>query len=304
MKYIKLFMLLVAATVFAACSDDDSWNSKEVTVGFDNTSLTIKENSGIVNIPVNVNGLRNGDIALVIKTEETGTNPAVEDVNYIITDKTLNLKADDLEEGVVNIELKTIDDDEINDNRTFKLIIADAKGATIENNEITVTLRDNDAAFYEKFFGTWTLNATEYNGSSQPPTPFTAKIKITGPTDEADADYDNILYASSAAMFNVGVNLDCEWRFAYSFDMATKTGSLDFICGDLVASYGSSYQWTWVGVNAAGTNFSMDDIKGPWALGEGDAFPTTISWGTKDLILYRPGQGWWVWLYDITITKN
>ena len=154
MKYIKLFMLLVAATVFAACSDDDSWNSKEVTVGFDNPTLSIKENGGLVNIPINVKGLRNGDIALVIKAEETGDNPAVEDVNYMITDKTLNLKADDLEEGVVNIELKTIDDQEINENRTLKLIIADAKGATIENNEITITLRDNDAAFYEKFFGT------------------------------------------------------------------------------------------------------------------------------------------------------
>lgn len=303
MKYIKLFMLLVAATVFAACSDDDSWNSKEVTVGFDNPTLSIKENSGLVNIPINVKGLRNGDIALVIKAEETGDNPAVEDVNYMITDKTLNLKADDLEEGVVNIELKTIDDQEINENRTLKLIITDAKGATIENNEITITLRDNDAAFYEKFFGTWTLNATEYNGPDDPPTPFTAKIKITGPNDEADADYNNILYASSAGMFDVGVSLDCEWRFAYSFDMATKTGSLDFICNDLVASYGSSYQWTWVGVNAAG-NLSLDDIKGPWALGEGDSFPTTISWGNKDLILYRPGQGWWVWLYDITITKD
>ena len=304
MKYIKLFMLLVAATVFAACSDDDSWNSKEVTVGFDNPTLSIKENSGLVNIPINVKGLRNGDIALVIKAEETGDNPAVEDVNYLITDKTLNLKADDLEEGVVNIELKTIDDQEINENRTLKLIITDAKGATIENNEITITLRDNDAAFYEKFFGTWTLNATEYNGSNKPATPFTAKIKITGPNDEADADYNNILYASSAGMFDVGVSLDCEWRFAYSFDMATKTGSLDFICGDLVASYASSFQWTWVGVNAAGTNYSFDDIKGPWALGEGDAFPTTISWGNKDLLLYRPGQGAWVWLYDITITKD
>ena len=303
MKYIKLFMLLVAATVFAACSDDDSWNSKEVTVGFDNPTLSIKENSGLVNIPINVKGLRNGDIALVIKAEETGDNPAVEDVNYMITDKTLNLKADDLEEGVVNIELKTIDDQEINENRTLKLIITDAKGATIENNEITITLRDNDAAFYEKFFGTWTLNATEYNGSSKPTTPFTAKIKITGPNDEADADYNNILYASSAGMFDVGTSLDCEWHFAYSFDMATKTGSLDFICGDIVASYGSSYQWTWAGVNAAG-NLSLDDIKGPWALGEGDAFPTTISWGNKDLLLFRPGDGAWVWLYDITITKD
>ena len=74
MKYIKLFMLLVAATVFAACSDDDSWNSKEVTVGFDNPTLSIKENSGLVNIPINVKGLRNGDIALAINTNAINSN--------------------------------------------------------------------------------------------------------------------------------------------------------------------------------------------------------------------------------------
>ena len=182
MKYIKLFMLLAVVSLFAACSSDDDYNTNETTVSFANNAITTKESAGIVNIPINVTGLRNGDISLRIVTEEVGANPAKEDVNYMITDKTLTLKADTLQSGVINVEVKMVDDDEINENRTFKLTIASVNGATVGTNaSTTITIRDNDAAFYEKFFGKWTLSGN-IEGSTGV-SPFSKDVTISGVTD-------------------------------------------------------------------------------------------------------------------------
>ena len=86
MKYFKLFMLLLVACTFAACSDDDNNNTNgETTVSFANATLKLKESAGLVNIPIKVEGARNGDVSVVVKAEEVGESPAVEDKNYIIT---------------------------------------------------------------------------------------------------------------------------------------------------------------------------------------------------------------------------
>lgn len=304
MKYIKLFMVLVVASVLAvSCSDDDGYNTNDATVGFESTTFTTKESAGIVNIPVKVEGLRNGNVALTVKAEETGVNPAKEDVNYIITDKTLNLNADTLDARTINIEVKMVDDSEINDDRTFKLVITEADGAEIVAGEITVTIRDNDAAFYEKFFGKWILSATEVVDNNGNEAPYQTEITITGETDEENPDYDNILTAQSSAMFNVGVDLDCQWRFRYSFDPSSKQGTLGFICGEQVASYGSAYKWIWA--TDDGQYLTTDDITAPWALGEDNAFPTTIKFPEDSyLYLYHQGTGIWVILYDLKLTKK
>lgn len=301
--YIKLFMLLATIPVFIACSDDDDYNTKEATIGFESTTYTTKESAGILNVPVNINGLRNGNVSFTVKAEEVGTNPAKEDVNYMITDKTLNLNADTLETGTVNVEIKMVDDSEINDDRTFKLTIVQANGAEIVSGETTITIRDNDAAFYEKFFGKWTLSGTEVVDNDGNTAPFSADITISGETDEENADYDNILSATSTGMFNVGVDLDCEWRFRYTFDVNTKTGTIGFICGEQVASYGSSYQWIWA--TDDGRYITTDDVTAPWSLGENDAFPTSIKFPSESyLYLYQPGAGLWVILYDLELTKK
>ena len=311
MKYIKLFMFAAVMSLFAACSDDENYNGNgEVTLGFENSELTVKENTGYVNVPIKINGLRDGDVKVTISTAEVGNNPAKEDVNYMITTKTLTLKADTLNSGVLNVELKTVDDQTINENRTFSITIESAKGAEITGNKtIQITLRDNDALIYEKFFGKWTLNAKQQVFDDQGyPVPgeyndFSAEVTISGTTDEENADYDHILTASCPRMFDVGISLDCSWRFRYSFDKGTKQGTLGFICGDLVASYGDQYQWTWATDN--GSQITFDDITAPWALGEGDVLPETIVFPeNKNLYLYQPGAGLWDQLYEITLTKN
>lgn len=303
MKYIKLFMLLAVVSLFAACSSDDDYNTNETTVSFANNAITTKESAGIVNIPINVTGLRNGDISLRIVTEEVGANPAKEDVNYMITDKTLTLKADTLQSGVINVEVKMVDDDEINENRTFKLTIASLNGATVGTNaSTTITIRDNDAAFYEKFFGKWTLSGN-IEGSTGV-SPFSKDVTISGVTDEESADYNNILTVSAPGLVNVGVSVDCEWHFRYSFNTEAKTGTLGFICGEIIGSYGDAYQWMWASIGA-NNQLTTDDVTAPWALGENDAFPTTITFPeSASLAFYQPGNGVWRIFSNLKLTKK
>lgn len=302
MKYIKLFMLLAVVSLFAACSSDDDFNTKEATVSFASDSVVTKESAGLVNIPINVEGLRNGNVTVQVKAEEVGENPAKEDVNYMITTKTINIKADTLASGTMNVEVKMVDDSEINENRTFKLTIVSANGAKIGKNASTiVTIRDNDAAFYEKFFGKWTLtgNITSSSGTSA----FSKVVTISGATDENSDDYDNILTVSATGFINVGVSLDCEWHMRYNFDLATKKGTVGIICGETVATYGSTYEWMWA--TDDGKSYTLDDVTAPWALGEGDAFPTTITFPeSQALYFYQPGAGVWRILEGLKLTKK
>lgn len=302
MKYIKLFMLLAVVSLFAACSSDDDFNTKEATVSFASDSVVTKESAGIVNIPISVTGVRNGNVTVTVKAEEEGVNPAKEDVNYMITSKTINIKADTLASGTMNVEVKMVDDSEINDNRTFKLTIVSANGAKIEGNASTiVTIHDNDAAFYEKFFGKWNLSGNIQSSSGV--SAFSKDVTISGETDETADDYDHVLTVSAPGFINVGASIDCEFHLNYNFDLATKKGTIGIVCGEVIATYGSSYEWMWVTDN--GVSYTTDDVTAPWALGENDAFPTTITFpASKSLYFYQPGAGAWRILTDLKLTKK
>lgn len=304
MKYIKFLMLTVVAVLMASCSnDDDSTNSKSTTVGFTNPTVVVKENTGIFRVPISIEGKRNGDIHFTVEVEETGANPAKEDVNYLITSKKLVLPNDTTGSATLGVEIKTVDDNVINENRTFKLKITNIKGGDLATSECIVTLRDNDAAFYEKFFGKWTMTAIDNKGK-----PLEKTITITGPSDEEDPAYNNVLTATGIGLLNVGVALDVSWHFNYSFDPVTKKGTLGFVMGEEVATYSTSYSWIWVTDN--GASYTTDDLTTEWALGENDTFPTEFTWSQTfeekgpALYLYQMGAGAWASLSNIKITKQ
>lgn len=303
MKYTKIFMALLMALFMVACSDDDdAINTNQTTLGFENEAIVVKENVGYFNVPIKIAGYRNGNVKVNVVATPVGENGAVEDVNYMITDKSVQLLSenDTTDNATLNIQIKTIDDQEINENRSFTLEITSAEGATITTKTIQITLRDNDAAFYEKFFGKWTLTAIDDEGK-----PVEKTINISGPSDEEDPDYDNFLYAFAPGLFNVGVALDCNWNFSYSFDPATKKGTLGIVCGEEVSSYADYYYWIWLGDN--GVEYTDDDIVAEWELGENDEFPQTIEWDPEArLWLYAiaPSQGWWVRISNIKLTRQ
>lgn len=294
---------MAVVSLFAACSDDEDYNSKnDVTLEFAQTEMKFKESQGIVNVPVKVSGARNGQVAFVVSAKEVGDNPAKEDENYIITDKTLTLAVDTLKDGVVNVEVKMVDDEEINEARTFQLDITSVKGATLgEHKTVLVTVGDNESLFYEKFFGKWQL--TGYNADDKK---VSCEITISGETDEDSPDYNNILTAEAPGLFNVGVTLDCTWHFRYSFDERTQIGTFGFVCGEEVASYGNVYEWAWATDN--GQSLIFDDLLVAWRLEDGH-IPTTIKFpADRTLYLYQykyqAQLGYFDVLYDITLTKK
>ena len=165
MKINKIFALLLAATLFAACSDDDNdWNNGNATVSMGQTEISVKENKGIFNVPIEVEGTQNGPIRITVEVAETGENPAMDNIHYYVTSKTILIPAD-ATSG--NIEIATVDDDDINETRTFTVTITKVEGGSIGTNAVTtVSLRDNDSAFYEKLQGKWKMEgASPYTGN-------------------------------------------------------------------------------------------------------------------------------------------
>lgn len=306
MKYLKLLILLVCASVFASCSDDDNFNTKSATVGFTVDQVTFKENSGLVNIPIEIKGRINGDIKLVVSVSGKGDNPAEENKNYIITDKSLTMLAanDTAATATLNVELTTVDDDVINENREFTLTIASCKGAEVSRKSIDVTLRDNDAAFYEKFFGSWKLEGTLQNSSGT--SKISKDIVISGPTDESDKSYNNYLTVSASKMMNVGADLDFTWRFAYTFDKKTKTGTLALVMGEEVSKFGGTYSWSFYSLDDAGARVETPYTT-TWSL-ENGVFPKTISlFPDKAIAFYggkASGKGTWAYFEFISMTRK
>ena len=204
-------MLLAVVTFFGACSsDDDSWNSAaDVTVSMKNPTMVIKENMGLTNVPIEVKGKTNGNVYVTLAVKEVGSNPAKEDVHYYITDKTISIS-----DSIGYVEVEPVDDDEINDDRTFEITIVEAKGAEIGNATTQVSLRDNDSQIYEKLQGKWKLTGVSRQGA-----PMESVVKIIGASDEKDGDYNNTLYLTGMAVSSSSARL--------SFDEKTKEIAFD-----------------------------------------------------------------------------
>lgn len=214
MKYIKLLMLLAVVTFFGACSsDDDSWNTAaDVTVSMKNPTMVIKENMGLTNVPIEVKGKTNGNVYVTLAVKEVGSNPAKEDVHYYITDKTISIS-----DSIGYVEVEPVDDDEINDDRTFEITIVEAKGAKIGNATTQVSLKDNDSQIYEKLQGKWKLTGVSRQG-----TPMESVVKIIGASDEKDGDYNNTLYLTGMAVSSSSA------RLSFHYDKDKKEGYVAF----------------------------------------------------------------------------
>ena len=212
--------LLFSSAIFVGCSEDEVvMNSSDAKVGFASSEITIKESTGLAQIPINVTGEQNGAVDVEIVVEEYGNNPAKEDTHFYITDKTLRISAED---KTVGLELVTVDDEEINENRTFIVKIASAKGANIDEatKACIVTLKDNDANFYEKLAGSWKLTSSD--GQT-----YDAKITIY---DENNPKYEKEMILG----FNLqGINLS--FTISYSYDIEANKISLVMITGEKLA---------------------------------------------------------------------
>lgn len=254
MKYIKLLMLLAVVTFFGACSsDDDSWNSAaDVTVSMKNPTMVIKENMGLTNVPIEVKGKTNGNVYVTLAVKEVGKKPAKEDVHYYITDKTISIS-----DSIGYVEVEPVDDDEINDDRTFEITIVEAKGAKIGNATTQVSLKDNDSQIYEKLQGKWKLTAVNRQGA-----PLESVVKIIGASDEKDGDYNHTLYLTGMAVSSSSARLSFNAKDGYvAFD---NLGKYNFIEGyDFTKDLG--IMGNIVLSNLSNGSLTTTPIKGTWS---------------------------------------
>ena len=299
MKHIKsLLLLAVALPFFASCSDDDNnANTAECTVGFESTTVSIDETSGLVQVPITVSGRRNGPIHLTIETAPAGSNGAEEGTNYLITDKTLTLNADTLSTGTIYVEVKPVDDLGVNPDRSFTMTIASADGAEISTAQTTVTIADNDGDFYAAFAGTWTMTATASNGS-------TVSIPLTMTTSpEGTPNYGNIINCTASNVMGDGESYS--WKFIYAFDPASQQGALAFNCdGESFIGQYLGYNLLWL-FTFEGDGLFSGTVPLFWSLTEEGSIPTTLSVDPSyALYLYIDGAGWLENYSNITIPRS
>lgn len=296
-----MFMLAVATVCLAsACSDDDNYNtnSKGTTVEFASTEMTVNENADIFNIPVTVSGERNGKVSFRIEVSEVGQNPAKEDVNYIVTTKKISLDADTMKTNTANVEVKAVDDRNMNADRTFAVTIVSADGATVGNNKtITVTLKDNDTSFFNIFSGEWKLVGTyKYTNSEdnkEYTKSFSQNITISSPSDADNFEHRLFAYAPNWVIPNLPVSGNFNIQFIYTYNSSRKTGTLAFESGIEAMGYDSGlshFSWTFAkyvdGAQARG-NYSAT-----WAPTEDQSVPDEITFDeNSSLAILETGMG-------------
>ena len=216
MKYIKLLSLLVAVLFLGACSDDDvkKNSAADVTVSMGTATISPRESAGIVSLPIKVEGPTNGMVTLTVETREVGSNPAVENTNYYVTTKKINITGS---EGYVELEM--VDDDEINDPRSFEVTIVKVEHAKLNEAAKTtsVVIRDNDYEPYDRLQGTWTLTYKNYDGAVQ-----RQKVTITGADDPSEYIYNKLLYLEGMLLEKSKAHL------SFNFDTANNTCYVSF----------------------------------------------------------------------------
>lgn len=216
MKYIKLLSLLVAVLFLGACSDDDvkKNSAADVTVSMGTATISPRESAGVVSLPIKVEGPTNGMVSVTVETREVGSNPAVENTNYYVTTKKINITGS---EGYVELEM--VDDDEINDPRTFEVTIVKVEHAKLNEaaKTTTVEIRDNDHEPYDRLQGTWTMTYKNYDGAVQ-----RQKVTITGADDPSQYIYNKLLYLEGMLLEKSKAQL------SFNFDSANNTCYVSF----------------------------------------------------------------------------
>ncbi len=205
----------MATVLFAACSSDDDMNSTNATVSFTESVYEFQESAGMVNIPIKVDGERNGDIRVKVKVTD---GSAIAEGHYLVTSEVINIPADS-EDATFNVEVIVMDDGNTeNDDRDFTIAIENVEGATATGNaNCSIILKDVDKNPYFKLFGDWTLTAIDvYSGET-----------VNFDVNVSDTDgYDS--YAEEYLVFKGfdegGYNADVYWVVAYN-----KNGTLKIV---------------------------------------------------------------------------
>lgn len=215
-------MLLAAVVFLGSCDEtaDEStpWNTASgVTVSMKSATASPKENQNIINIPIEVSNNANGKVKVKIAVKATGDNPATEDEHYYVTTKDIVIS-----DSIGNVEVKLVDDDEINDPRTFEVSIVSVEHASVgEIASTLVTIRDNDSEIYDRLQGTWIMTGEQDTQSGTEEVSW--KVTITGASNESESDYNKRLYISGMNDYSATTA-----QLSFYYDETTKKGYVSF----------------------------------------------------------------------------
>lgn len=191
MKINKILAIALAALTMSACSDDDSdYNtSGDVTVSMQQAEMSVSEdfNGTYYNIPVVVTGDANGPIRVTVEFTADSADPAVEDQDYVVTEKSIVIPSD---KKIGYIQFYPVGDNDQNPDRIFVATIVKAEGAALgDNQSCIVTLLDNERLLpeaYAKVMGEWVMScdAGKYpmmvSGFNEGEDGYLTKIVMTG----------------------------------------------------------------------------------------------------------------------------
>lgn len=225
MKYFKLLMLVAAVVTLGSCDEtaDEStpWNTASgVTVSMENATLKTKEGVGIIQVPIDVKGDKNGKVSVVVEVKEVGDNPAVEDKHYYVTDKSLTIS-----DETGNVEIRIADDKEMNETRTFEVSLVSATHASLGDNTTTlVQITDNDTELYDRIQGEYIMTAESPNEDGTSTTE-TWTVTLTGASDDDSSDYNKRLYIKGMLGYS---QIETTAQLEFSYDKDNNTGYVAF----------------------------------------------------------------------------
>lgn len=309
MKYIKLFMLMVAAILFTACSDEETYNTDATSVvEFEKTTMTVKENEGLIKLPVKITGKRNGMIRLTIKAEGVdGSSEAPSYVaakesangsegDYSITTKTLVVKTDTITSEVMNFEMKVLDDKIINSDRKVRFTLS-VEGAKLgAKSTLDVKIENDERTIYDLIAGDWLMSYSEvqFDKEGNPlmnedGTPvvkdYTADVTLSVIADD-DSPLRGKQVLAYTSKFNfalTGSEVPLSWSFNYSYDEATKNGQLNFNCTSTETVYSvQGYEFSWQVVK--NDKLADGEIKGKFTVDENNVVSKEITFNPNDVL--------------------
>lgn len=229
LKYI--IALFLSLCLMTSCKDEEKMNTSDATVSMGEMTYSVKESKGLFTIPVVVSGERNGDILVRVEVKSESANCKV-DENFIVTSNTVRIPSD---RKSVNIEIKSIDDRIINEDRKFSVTIVDAIGAKVSssNNKTLITLIDNDDIPYDRMDGEWIVTATDF--LMEMPGEVTWTTRLTTVVDDSEEGYGSVITMSPWRMWNGETyegTIDIKHTLLFSYNASSQTATLTLKLGE------------------------------------------------------------------------
>lgn len=285
---LALAALSVASCDIGKFGKETKHGDGDAVVGFANDTYSFKESAGIVKVPVSITGSPTDyPLTFDVKAEAIDLVDLASLDKLVLFTQTTDFK--DNGNGTVYVEFKITDDTEINDDRSFKLSIVNAKGAELaELTETTVIIKDNDNNPYEKLWGDWVFHGTKRDGTAGE---FAVNISGGFTEEEVEANADKVLVCWGAEGYQWSDDHTPVWYMSYDVDalqlailggkQMTVPGAVNWGLG------GNQYVVSCYWDPAAGTVSDKVDLVGTW-----DKDLTTIT--------FTPGVGFGAMIYNET----